>query len=160
MLHVTFYGCVQTVASKAGLGSASGVLRKSQSIRIFYIRECGATISCCTCSFAHSVHGLFNISTASHVRANTIYIIREYIYKYASSSSQHLMLNWKKINDYSFDNLYVYNCIKKKLDSMTSMYASTQKKRLFSISRDFSKLFAETLNKMNTSCFVDTSDDV
>ncbi len=43
---------------------------------------------------------------------------------------------------------------------MTSMYASTQKKRLFSISRDFSKLFAETLNKMNTSCFVDTSDDV
>lgn len=48
---------------------------------------------------------------------------------------------------------------KKKLDSMTSMYSSTQK-RLFSISRDFSKLFAETLNKLNTSCFVDTSDDV
>lgn len=35
MLHVTFYGCVQTVASKAGLGSASGVLRKSNSIGIF-----------------------------------------------------------------------------------------------------------------------------
>lgn len=39
------------------------------------------------------------------------------------------------------------------------MYSSTQK-RLFSISRDFSKLFAEALDKMNTSCFVDTSDDV
>lgn len=39
------------------------------------------------------------------------------------------------------------------------MYSSTQK-RLFSISRDFSKLFAETLDKKNTSCFVDTSDDV
>ncbi len=35
MLHVTFYGCVQTVASKAGLGSASGVLRKSRSIWVF-----------------------------------------------------------------------------------------------------------------------------
>lgn len=42
---------------------------------------------------------------------------------------------------------------------MTSMYSSTQKK-LFSISRDFSKLFAETVDKKNTSCFVNTSDDV
>lgn len=35
MLHVTFYDCVQIVASTAGLGSVSGVLRKSRSKRIF-----------------------------------------------------------------------------------------------------------------------------
>lgn len=107
----------------------------------------------------------------STIDTNTMYIINICIITPILSiiCQQHLSIHFKKRRKKNY-NLYLYNyCIiaaekrsKKDIRIWYDEHVSilVQKEAIFYFRRkDFSKLFAESLDKTYTSCFIDISDD-